>query len=111
MRFGFDPDVVGVASQPFRIALPAALPQMTHAPDYFVRQVDGIGVVIDVRPDALVKPAHEDVFDATAKLCASVGWSYQLLAELKSLYDANLRWIAGYRHTCAAKRRRIRIHQ
>lgn len=98
MRLDFDPDVVGVASQPFRITLPAALPQTTHVPDYFVRQADGTGVVIDVRPDALVKPADEDVFGATAKLCASVGWKYQRLGELNSVYAANLRWIAGYRH-------------
>ncbi|POH71618.1 hypothetical protein CVS27_20115 [Arthrobacter glacialis] len=67
-------------------------------PDYFVRQAEGTGVVIDARTDALVKPADEDVFGATAQLCASVGWSYERLGELKSNSGANLRWIAGYRH-------------
>lgn len=45
MRSDFDPDLAGVATRPFRITLPAALPQTTHVPDYFVRQADGTGVV------------------------------------------------------------------
>lgn len=65
MRLDFDPDVTGMASQPFRITLPESLPQTSHVPDYFARQTDGTGVVIDVRPDALVKAADSDVFDAT----------------------------------------------
>lgn len=34
MRVQFDPDVTGVASQPFRITLPESLPQTSHGPDY-----------------------------------------------------------------------------
>lgn len=98
MRLDFDPDIKGVASQPFRITLPPLLPQTSHVPDYFLRKADGTAIVIDVRPDALVKPADEEVFGATAALCASVGWKYQRLGELNSVYAANLRWIAGYRH-------------
>lgn len=98
MRLDFDPAVTGVASQPFRVSLPESLPQTSHVPDYFVRHSDGTGVVIDVRPDALVKAADQDVFEATAALCASVGWGYQRLGGLASVHAANLRWIAGYRH-------------
>ena len=67
-------------------------------PDYFVRHADGTAIVIDVRPDARVKPADEEVFSATAALCASVGWGYQRLGGLPPAYAASLRWIAGYRH-------------
>ena len=59
MRLDFDPDVTGVASQPFRIFLPGSLPQKSHVPEYFVRRAD------------------EEVFRATAALCASMGWGYQ----------------------------------
>lgn len=98
IRLDFDPRVVGISSQPFRIALPGPLPQTSHVPDYFVRRSDGTGVVIDVRPDARVKAADRAVFDATAALCASVGWDYQLLGDLTALSRANLCWIAGFRH-------------
>ncbi|WP_240689703.1 TnsA-like heteromeric transposase endonuclease subunit [Arthrobacter sp. PAMC25564] len=67
-------------------------------PDYFVRRADGSAVVIDVRPDFRVKPADQNVFDATAQLCSSVAWGYQRLGGLSAVYLANLRWLAGYRH-------------
>lgn len=41
MRLDFDPEVKGVASQPFKITLPASAPQDSHLPDYFVRKADG----------------------------------------------------------------------
>lgn len=47
MRFDFVLDVTDVASQPFRITPPAALPQTTRVPDYFAVQADGTGIVID----------------------------------------------------------------
>ena len=98
MRLDFDSSVVGVSSQPFRITLPASLPQSSHVPDYFVRHADGTALVLDIRPDSRVKPADQAVFDATAQLCASVAWAYQRMGELPSTYRTNLQWIAGYRH-------------
>ena len=98
MCLDFDPGVVGMSSQPFRITLPEAFPQRTHVPDYFVRRANGSAVVVDVRPDALVAPADQNVFDATAKLCASVGWEYRRLGNIPTAYLANVRWLAGYRH-------------
>ncbi|WP_426977794.1 hypothetical protein ACQCSU_01165 [Pseudarthrobacter sp. O4] len=60
MCMDFDPDVVGISSQPFRIAWPAPLPRDSHVPDYFVRRGDGSAVVLDVRPDTRVKPADQN---------------------------------------------------
>ena len=71
IRLDLDIDVVGIASQPFKIKLSELLPQTWHVPDYFVRRVDGTGVVIDVRPDANVKFEDQIIFDATAELCAT----------------------------------------
>ena len=56
MLLDFDPNVAGFSSQPFRIAMPASLPQRSHVPDYFVRLADGSAVVIDVRPDSGDQP-------------------------------------------------------
>lgn len=94
----FDPNVTGFSSQPFRIALPASLPQRSHVPDYFVRLADGSAAVIDIRPDSRVKPADRDAFQATEELCSTVGWTYRRLGGLPPVFLANLRWLAGYRH-------------
>ena len=95
MCLDFDPGVVGMSSQSFRITLPDSLPQRTHVPDYFVRRANWSAVVVDVRPDSLVAPADQEGFDATARLCASVGWEYRRLGGASL---ANVRWLAGYRH-------------
>lgn len=94
----FDRGVSGISSQPFRITLPTLLPQRTHVPDFFLRRSDGTAVVVDVRPDARVKEADREVFDATSRMCATVGWEYRRLGGLPAVYASNLRWLAGYRH-------------
>ncbi|WP_181578509.1 TnsA-like heteromeric transposase endonuclease subunit [Arthrobacter sp. AQ5-05] len=64
----------------------------------FVRQADGSGLVIDVRPEARIKPEGRLVFDATAELCATVGWDYRRLGDLPGVARAHRHWVAGYRH-------------
>lgn len=98
IRLDFDTSVTGISSQPFKIALSGLLPRASHVPDYFVRRVGGTGVVIDVRPDARVKPEDKAVFEATAELCASVGWEYQRFGDLPVLGRANRYWISRYRN-------------
>lgn len=75
MLLDFDPNVAGFSSQPFRITLPPSLPQSSHVPAYFIRLADGSAAVIDVRPDNRVTPADQEIFQATANLCATVGWA------------------------------------
>ncbi len=52
MRLDCDPDVVAMASQPFRLSWRSdgRNRRISHTPDYFVRRRDGTGVVLDVRP-------------------------------------------------------------
>ena len=38
-------------------------------------------------------------FAATERACAEIGWSYVLWGELERVESANLRWLAGYRHS------------
>ena len=45
MALDFDPDVVGLSSQPFRLSWQAGGKTRSHIPDYFVRLRDGSGVV------------------------------------------------------------------
>jgi hypothetical protein len=59
--------------------------------------------VIDVRPDERVKPADEEVFQATMRLCSTVGWGYQRLGALPAVCVGNLRWLSGYRHPLCSR--------
>ena len=97
MLLDFAPEVAAVAAQPFTAVLPMPSRPRKHTPDYFVRMVDGTGVVIDMRPDRrAVKDAG--VFEATADACAQVGWEYQRLGDISPVFSANVRWLSGYRH-------------
>jgi hypothetical protein len=53
----FDPDIVGIASQPFWLFWIAADGKpRSHAPDYFARLANGSGLVLDCRPANRIKP-------------------------------------------------------
>lgn len=49
MLLDFDPEVVGLASQPFTLRW-SGRRSVAHTPDYFARRGDGGAVVVDVRP-------------------------------------------------------------
>jgi hypothetical protein len=98
MLLDFDQDVVGVASQPFWLRWWDGTRSRRHAPDYFVRRVDGTGVVIDVRADERVDVADEEVFAATARACAEVGWSFRRVGVPPVVLLSNVRWLSRYRH-------------
>jgi hypothetical protein len=98
MLLDFSSVVTGFASQPFWLLWWAGGRQRRHAPDFFVRQRDGAGVVVDVRPDGRIKPEDAEAFAATGRACELVGWSYRRVGELDPVLVANVRWLAGYRH-------------
>jgi hypothetical protein len=96
--FDFDPDVVGVAAQPFGFRFTdAAGVDREHVPDFYLSTTTG-GVVVDVRPDGLVEAVDEEKFDATARLCGELGMGYRRVGDVPPVLMANLRWLAGYRH-------------
>ena len=47
---------------------------------------------------------HAEAFAATAWACAQVGWAFQRLGAAPVVMDANLRWLAGYRHPRCCQR-------
>jgi hypothetical protein len=98
MLFDADPRVVAVSSQPFWLHWSDGVRDRRHAPDYFVRLDSGEAVVVDVRPDDRIEPADAAAFTATEQACAAVGWRYRRVGELDSVFVANVRWLAGYRH-------------
>jgi hypothetical protein len=74
MLLDFDPDVVAVSSQPFWRRWAGQPRARRHVPDFFARLADGSAVVIDVRPDDLIGAGDAEVFAATRRACAAVGW-------------------------------------
>lgn len=99
MQLDFDAAVVGIASQPFRLHWRDQDDRpVSHVPDYLARTRDGSVIVVDCRPVER-RPSRDAVkFEATARACAQVGWSYRLVGAVDVLETANVRWLAGYRH-------------
>src|SRR6185437_10216224 len=107
MALDFDPAVGAIASQPFWLLWPAAEGggrYRWHAPDYFVRRVDGSAVVVDCRLEHRRKPRDLVAFEMTRRACELVGWEYRLLGAPDQVVTANLRWLAGYRHSPLSRR-------
>lgn len=98
MALDFDPDVVALSSQPFRLSWQDNGKTRSHTPDYFVRLRDGTGVVVDVRADDRIESEDAEAFAVTARACESVGWEFRRGGAMDAVRTANLRWLAGYRH-------------
>jgi hypothetical protein len=99
MLLDFDPTVVGIGSQPFRLSWTDETGSpVWHVPDYFARRADGSAVVLDCRPVERRKPRDVMKFEATAAACARIGWEYRLVGAPERMLVGNVRWLAGYRH-------------
>ncbi|MEU8549060.1 TnsA-like heteromeric transposase endonuclease subunit [Streptomyces roseoverticillatus] len=94
----FDPNVVGIASQPFWLHWHDGERERRHAPDYFVRRKDGSVVVIDVRADERIEPKDAETFEVTHLACAQAGWGFQRVGTPEPVLLANVRWLSRYRH-------------
>lgn len=106
----FDREVVGIASQPFWLRWDGERGRRRHAPDYFARRVDGIGVVIDVRADDRISAVDAEAFAVTAQVCALLGWEFRRVGEIEPVLRGNVRWLARYRHPRCAGRAEI-VHR
>ena len=69
----FDPEVAGIASQPFWLHWHDGKRERRHAPDYFVRRRDGSAVVVDVRADERIEPKDAEAFEVTRLACVQAG--------------------------------------
>jgi TnsA endonuclease-like protein len=98
MAMDFDPLVTAFAPQPFRLVWADTPGRRSHVPDFFARLGDGTGVVVDCRPASRIKPRDQELFDATARICAEVGWEFRLVHGHDPVWLGDVRWLAGYRH-------------
>ncbi|RSS89172.1 TnsA-like heteromeric transposase endonuclease subunit [Streptomyces sp. WAC05292] len=94
----FDPQVAGIASQPFWLHWHDGARERRHAPDYFVRRVDGSAVVVDVRANERIEPKDAEAFEVTRIACAQAGWHFERVGMPEPVLLANVRWLSRYRH-------------
>ncbi|WP_327287533.1 TnsA-like heteromeric transposase endonuclease subunit [Streptomyces sp. NBC_01198] len=92
-----DPQVRGIASQPFWLHWHDGRRQRRHAPDYFVRLANGRGRVVDVRAADRVDDAAAEAFAATARACRAVAWEFERAGVPDPVPMANMRWLSRYR--------------
>lgn len=93
------PEVASLSTQPFWLHWEESSgKRRSHAPDVFVRYVDGTCRVIDVRTSARIERDRWR-FETTAEACDAAGWGYQVLSEPEPTLLANVRWLAGYRRS------------
>lgn len=94
----FDPHVVGIASQPLRIVGDDCGRLRTRYPDFLCLMADGRAVVIDVKPeDMLRKPAVRAALDWTARTVQQRGWEYLVWMGAPEATLRNVRLLAGAR--------------
>ena len=101
MLLDFDPDVVGIAAQPFWLLwTPPEGKPCSHAPDYFARSAGGAALVMDCRAADRIKPRDADAFAVTRAACELVGWRYEVAGSPVPVVVGNVRWLSGCRHPC-----------
>ena len=99
MAMDFDPDITGIASQPFWLHWRDEDGRARrHAPDFFARRADGSGLVVDVRPDDRIPAKDAGVFRMTAAACGQAGWEFRRAGTIDPVVRANVRWLSRYRH-------------
>lgn len=99
MAMDFDPDITGIASQPFWLHWQDEDGRARrHAPDFFARRSGGSGLVVDVRPDDRIPAKDAAVFRTTAAACGQAGWEFRWAGTIDPVVRANIRWLSRYRH-------------
>jgi hypothetical protein len=94
----FDPDVVGIAAQPFQLTGREGTVRRRHVPDLLLRRSDGAVVVVDVKPaDRVDDPVVRAVFDWTARVVGWRGWRFEVWSGADPVLLANVSFLAGYR--------------
>ncbi len=91
-----DPEVVGIASQPFWLHWHDGKRWRRHASDFFVRLGDGRGR----RPD---RPGGRRVVRETERACQAVDWEFVRVGEPDPVLMANVRWLSRYRRRRCAR--------
>ena len=94
----FDPEVTGIASQPFWSRRRRDGRVRRHAPDFLVIGRDGGVRVVNVKPaDQLKVPKVADALAWAGEVFAAQGWQHEIWSGAEPVFLANVRFLAGYR--------------
>ena len=90
----FDPDVVGIAAQPFLVRDA----DRRHVPDFLLRRADGSVLIVNVKPaERLGGRAVADALAWAGRVFAERGWEHEVWSGADAQLLANVRFLAGYR--------------
>uniref|UniRef100_A0AAU1ICS7 TnsA-like heteromeric transposase endonuclease subunit n=1 Tax=Streptomyces sp. NBC_00180 TaxID=2903632 RepID=A0AAU1ICS7_9ACTN len=87
-----DPQVRGIASQPFWLHWHDGERLRRHAPDFFVRLADGRGRVVDVRAADRVDEVAAEVFETTERACRAVDWEFGRVGAVDPVPSRRSHW-------------------
>ena len=77
----YDPVVVAIASAAVGLYWTTAKGKgRSHAPDYYVRHVDGSELVVDCQPHDRIQPRETAAFAVTERVCEVLRWHYRRVA-------------------------------
>ncbi|MFE7113982.1 TnsA-like heteromeric transposase endonuclease subunit [Streptomyces sp. NPDC057654] len=106
MMLDRDPQVVALACRPVELLWHGRGGRtVSHAPHLMARLTDGSGLLVDC---ASRFGAGRRLVWRAAHLegaAAAAGWHYRLVAPPPPVVEANVRWLAGYRHPRCAQGR------
>lgn len=98
MLADFDPEVVEIAAQPFRIRARVAGRARQHVPDYLLVRADRSVTVVNVKPASqLAKPEIAAALAWPTKLIENHGWAHEIWSGENPVYLANVRFLASQR--------------
>ncbi|MFF9908271.1 TnsA-like heteromeric transposase endonuclease subunit [Streptomyces olivaceus] len=99
MLLDHDPRVVALACRPVELLWRGRRGRLVaHAPHLMARLADGSGLLLDCvgRTGAGLRLVRRAMHVEAA--AAAAGWHYRLVGPPPQVVEANVRWLAGYRH-------------
>ncbi|MER8028803.1 TnsA-like heteromeric transposase endonuclease subunit [Streptomyces bauhiniae] len=98
MLADFDPQVVEIAAQPFRLRARVSGRARRHVPDYFLVRADRSVTVVNVKPSSqLAKPEVAEALAWPAELVEEHGWAHEIWSGEDPVFLANVRFLASQR--------------
>lgn len=93
-----DRRLCGIVGQPLLLQGRDETKLRRHVPDFLLFRADGSVLVVDVKPsDWLDDPKVTAQFAWTRRLCADIGWDFEVWSGSDPTVIANLRFLAGFR--------------
>lgn len=95
----FDPSVVAIAAQPFRITADVDGRRRRHVPDFLLLDRFGAATVVNVKPaDRLGDAEVAEALGWAAEVFDRRGWVHEVWSGASAVVLANIRFLSGFRH-------------